>query len=123
MVRIWSSFGMLPGRHHVQHRRQHVREQLQPAHGACGESQRVGDRLFVPALAFQRLCRPPDVDTVHRRADEVLGNRAIGVRDLVGVADQHVDDVKLGGDRGIYAAVAGLTIVQPASVSSRAAAG
>ena len=107
MVRSWSSFGMLPLRHDVEHRRVQVRQQLQALDGAERQGERVGDGLLVPALRLQRLDGAPDVDAVHRGADQVLRHRAHGVGGLVGVAHEHVDAAEAGGDRGLDAAVAG----------------
>ena len=50
-----------------------VGEQLQAPRGPHRLGKRVGDGLIVPALGFEIDDRPPGIDAVHRRADDVSG--------------------------------------------------
>ncbi len=93
-------------RHHVEHRRMQMRQQLQAADGAHRQRQRVADRLLVPALGLEPLDRAPDVHTRHRGADQVLGDRAHRIGGLVSIAHHHVDCRQSGLDRGLHPAVA-----------------
>jgi hypothetical protein len=50
----------------------------------------------------------PDIDAVHRGANEVLRQRPHQVARLVGVADEHIDCCEVSPDRLLYSAIAGI---------------
>ena len=93
-------------RHDVEHRRMEVRQKLQPADGAHRQSQRIGDRLFIPTLGLEPLNRAPDVHARHRGPDQVLGDGTHCGGSLVGIAHQHVDHRQIRLDRSLHPAIA-----------------
>ena len=83
-------------------------QQLEPLYCAQRQRERIGNGLLVPALLFEGVDAAPDVDAVHRGANEVLRERPHQVTCLVGVADEHIDCCEVSPDRLFYPAIAGI---------------
>ena len=83
-------------------------EQFEAPDRAHRQRERVGDRGFVPAPLLEGIDAAPDVDAVHRGADQVFReglHRAVG---FVAIGDDHLDSREAGCDRSAYAAGPGL---------------
>jgi len=83
-------------------------EQFEAPDRAHRQRERVGDRGFVPAPLLERVDAAPDIDAVHRGADQVFReglHRAVG---FVAIGDDHLDGGEAGCDRSAYAAGPGL---------------
>jgi len=83
-------------------------EQFEAPDRAHRQRERVGDRGFVPAPLLERVDAAPDIDAVHRGADQVFReglHRAVG---FVAIGDDHVDGREAGCNRRADAAGAGL---------------
>jgi hypothetical protein len=74
-------------------------EQLEALDRAHRQRERVGDRGFVPALLLERVDAAPDVDAVHRGADQVFREGLHRAVDFVAVGDDHVDGREASCDR------------------------
>src|SRR5262245_66674015 len=85
-----------------------MRQQLQPLDRAHPQRKRVGNGLFIPAVLFEGIDAAPDVDAVHRGANEVLREGPHQLERLVSIADEHIDRREVSPDRLRHSAMAGI---------------